>query len=291
MMKASRRTILYTDLDGTFLDRDTYSYTEALPAFRAALEAGVPIVFCSSKTRAEIEHLRTSLGHLDPFIAENGGAVYIPCGYFPFHIKGAVPRDEYLVIELGTPYRALVETLGRLAREFPSAALVGFNDMSVEELADRCGFSTADAQRAKRREYDEPFELLCGDSRVAAGVLGAIRKAGLRSTRGGRYFHLLGANDKGRATRILNDLYTRAYGGIFTVGLGDSENDLPMLEQVDHPVVVQKADGSHDTSVVRRLPRARLVEGVGPRGWRAAVMAVLGQRDRRVGLPLSGPDA
>lgn len=288
-MKPSRRTILYTDLDGTFLDRDTYSCAQSLPALRAAIDLGVPVVFCSSKTRAEIEHIRASLAHRDPFIVENGGAVYIPCGYFPFTIQGAVPRDGYLVIELGTPYQTLVKILGHIAKAFPSAGLVGFNDMSVEELAERCGFSTADAERAKRREYDEPFELLCRDSHVAACLLRAIHEAGLRSTRGDRYFHLLGGNDKGRAIQILNDLYARAFGCIFTVGLGDSSNDVPMLELVDHPVVVKKADGTHDEAVVRRLPRAHLVDGIGPRGWRAAVMAVLGRADHGDDTPPSGP--
>ena len=34
-------------------------------------------------TRSEIEQLRTELDHREPFIAENGAAVFIPQGYFP----------------------------------------------------------------------------------------------------------------------------------------------------------------------------------------------------------------
>jgi ribosomal protein L37E len=33
----------------------------------------IPVVFCSSKTRAEIEHLRKATEVTDPFIIENGG--------------------------------------------------------------------------------------------------------------------------------------------------------------------------------------------------------------------------
>jgi uncharacterized membrane protein YphA (DoxX/SURF4 family) len=61
-MKQNEKTIIYTDLDGTFLDEKNYSYLESLPALRVAQESGVPVIFCSSMTRAEIEHLRKATG-------------------------------------------------------------------------------------------------------------------------------------------------------------------------------------------------------------------------------------
>jgi mannosyl-3-phosphoglycerate phosphatase len=54
MTDTANKKIIYTDLDGTFLDHRTYSCAESLPALRAATAQGTPIVFCSSKTRAEV---------------------------------------------------------------------------------------------------------------------------------------------------------------------------------------------------------------------------------------------
>ena len=45
--------VVYTDLDGTLLDHHTYAFDEALGAIKALKDRGIPIVPCTSKTRAE----------------------------------------------------------------------------------------------------------------------------------------------------------------------------------------------------------------------------------------------
>ena len=76
------KTIIFTDLDGTLLDDASKSHTPAVPAIRLVEERGIPLIFCSSKTRAEIEYYREKIGNRHPFIVENGGAIFIPEGYF-----------------------------------------------------------------------------------------------------------------------------------------------------------------------------------------------------------------
>ena len=81
--------VVFSDLDGTLLDHDTYSFDAARPALERLRVDGVPLILCTSKTRAEIAPLRRALGNTHPFISENGGAVFIPAGYFPFALSGA----------------------------------------------------------------------------------------------------------------------------------------------------------------------------------------------------------
>lgn len=50
----SRKIIIFTDLDGTLLDV-VYSYHAANEALHSIREQDIPLVICSSKTRAEIE--------------------------------------------------------------------------------------------------------------------------------------------------------------------------------------------------------------------------------------------
>lgn len=45
--------ILFTDLDGTLLDHESYEWKEAKPALDLCKERRVPIILVSSKTRAE----------------------------------------------------------------------------------------------------------------------------------------------------------------------------------------------------------------------------------------------
>jgi mannosyl-3-phosphoglycerate phosphatase len=73
------RTIVFSDLDGTLLD-ENYSFEVAQPVIARLKALKVPIVLCSSKTRMEIEYFRTKMEINDPFISENGAAIFVPTG-------------------------------------------------------------------------------------------------------------------------------------------------------------------------------------------------------------------
>ena len=150
--------IVFTDLDGSLLDPTTYSYEAAKPALIALREQGVPLVLVSSKTRAEMEPLRQRLDHHDPFIVENGGAVFIPHGLFDFPLERVRTRYPYQVIELGLPYHMLRDVLKQI-EEAVETPLQGFGDLSVETIMQVTGLPHADAILAKQREYDEPYLL------------------------------------------------------------------------------------------------------------------------------------
>ena len=150
------RIIIFTDLDGSLLDATSYSFEAAKDALSAIARLGAALILVSSKTRSEMEPLRLRLNHLHPFIVENGGALLIPNGYFPFPIEDSTPNGEYNVVEIGAPYSSLRTALGEIA-EALGCRLQGFGDLSAEEVAQLTGLSSADALRATQREYDEPF--------------------------------------------------------------------------------------------------------------------------------------
>ncbi len=283
---AAARIILYSDLDGTFLDALTYSWETSLPALSAALECNMPVVFCSSKTGAEISTLISQLGFSHPFIAENGGGIFVPDQYF-----GPPPPDSsrvgrWHVLSLGTPYAALVAAL-REVRSDLGLGLRGFSDMSTDEVARLCDFSAEEARLAIQRNFDEPFVVESARDDDFERFRSAFRARGLQVTRGGRFFHLTGNNDKGIAVRRLNAMYLGSHDTIVTAGLGDSANDLPMLQAVDHPYIVQKPDGSHDAYICSRLPEVSRVPGIGPAGW---AMATTGLIQRLAKPPACNPE-
>lgn len=273
-MKAKSQLIIYTDLDGTLLDHHSYAADAALPALRTAQQCGIPVVFCSSKTRAEIEVLQHELDVHHPFIVENGGAVYVPSGYFPFQIERSEDREAYQVIELGLPYEKLVTAL-RLLRSHLPYRLAGFSDLTVKEVADASELTLAAAERAKAREYDEPFQLLPPTPEAERSVQQQIKQAGLHCSIGGRFWHLHGNNDKGQAIKLLTSYFRRSFGTIFTIGLGDSPNDAPLLEAVDWPVIVQQPNGSFSEELMQSHPHLNFAQAIGPNGWNAAVNYVL----------------
>ena len=271
MTDSAPKLVVFTDLDGTLLDRATYSYASAVPAVELLRRKKVPIVFCSAKTSAEQKTYRKELNISDPFIVENGGAIFIPYGYFPFDFEYHKTIGRYSVIELGMPY-AEVRTILQRIRSKIGINFKGFGDMSPEEVARETGLDLDAARRAKRREYDETVKLE-GTPEEIEGVLSAIKEAGLQYAYGGRYYGVMGNNDKGKAAAILIELFRRKLGEIRTIGLGDSANDLPLLAVVDIPVLVQKPKGQWEEVY---LPRLRRVKGIGPAGWRQAIEELAG---------------
>jgi mannosyl-3-phosphoglycerate phosphatase len=100
---------------------------------------------------------------------------------------------------------------------------------------------------------------------------------GLNLITGGRLFHLTGQNDKGKAVKILINLYQQAFKTTCkAIGLGDSMNDLSLLEACDLPILVKKPDGSYDKDVVAQI-KPTLADGIGPEGWNKAILEVIGE--------------
>ena len=232
------KTIVFTDLDGSLLN-EKYEYEEIEPILCQLLTLNIPIIFSSSKTRREIEFYRTKMKIRDPFIAENGSVIVIPENYFKINYSFTKQLIDYNIIELGIDYRTVLKKLSNIEDEI-KAHIIGFGDMTVEALAIDSGLSIDLAQFAKKREYSEPFKIVDDDEKQ---VLRAITKAGLCYTRGGQYFHALGNCDKGKAVAILKDLYTKQFNRIFTIGIGDSDNDMEMLKIVDKPFHMNKTAG------------------------------------------------
>jgi len=264
--------VIFTDLDGTLLDAETYSYEAARPALAMLKKRQIPVVLCTSKTRAETEAIARRLGLKHPFIVENGGAIFIPQGYFSaeqLKVAGIKPKRKgnYLVIELGLPYQQLRQFLISFRDKY-KVKIKGFGDCRPEEIARITGLSLREARLAGRREYDEPCWL---EGPAGVGLFRQkAREAGLKVVRGGRFFHLTGNNDKGRAVRILKKLYHQKFGQLTSLGLGDAANDWPMLKEVEVPVLVARPDGQ----LAERYKFSEKIyktKKAGPAGWAEAI--------------------
>ncbi len=256
------KQILFTDLDGTLLDLYDYTYDAAIPALDALKSRNTPIVFCTAKTLPENEYYREELGIKDPFIVDNGGAIFIPDKYFSFEFE-CKNRNGYCVVELGVAYDELRKALKEIRAE-TGFKITGFGDMSVEEVAEDANLDVEKARRAKAKEYNESF--IFDEPEEKEGVLfDKIIDKGFSYTHGGRYYNIHGKNaDKGKAVKILTELFKREYGEVKTIGIGDSMNDIPMLKAVEQPAVVRNKKGGWLDISLTNLYKA---QGEGPEGW------------------------
>lgn len=257
------RLVVFTDLDGTLLNHDDYSYADARPALSALSERDVPLVIVSSKTRPEIEALRAELHNRAPFAPENGAAVIWPgagtcfCG----------PSTEGAVVTaFGPSYASLRDTLSRVRTALASTLgtpLLGFGDVDADTVAAWTGLSPQAAALAQQRMGTEPIHVPV-DEKVRARLRQALSAAGVNTTAGGRFVHAIGPFDKGTAVRDMLARFRDAWpeARVVSAALGDSQNDRPMLEAVDLPVVVPRAHGAplslaHAARYTARAPGAR----------------------------------
>jgi mannosyl-3-phosphoglycerate phosphatase family protein len=263
--------VIFTDLDGTLLDHDTYDWTEALPGLKLVQQHRVPLVFCSSKTRLEQVVYRQALEVQDPFIVENGGAILMEEG--TFEPPEGIPHVDgtHRVIEFGRPYLEIRSTLTELrGQEFPEVQ--GYGDHSVQSLMPLLGLDAKATFRATQREYEETIVTALGADRFQA-LEAALDQRGLSLVRGGRFISVSAGNDKGRAVEALTSLYRKRFADVVTVGIGDSWNDLPMLRTVQRPYLVQRPGGVWEDLAV---PNLRRIPEVGPKGWTRAIWELLG---------------
>lgn len=266
---------MVTDLDGCLLDHHSYRAGPARPVVRRLDQLGVPLVLCTSKTRAELRELQPELGGPRIAIVEDGAGILVPSGVAPaLHLPGARRVRDGRLIRLAPGYAKVRRAFAALGREI-GGVVSGFGDLTVAQVATVTGLSPRAARLARRREFDEPFLFRSLERRHARRAARLAAGLGMVLTRGGRLWHLHGPTDKGRATRLVRALLQRIHGPLFIIALGDSPLDAPMLRAADLPIIVPRPDGSIDPGLRRLLRHARTAPGPGPVGWATAVVRAL----------------
>lgn len=269
--------LVFTDLDGTLLDLESYDPGPARRAVSDLQAAGYPVVFCSSKTRAEQQAIRNDLGVTGPYIVENGSAIVNPG---PPDAGTGAGRDEARshdsVTVLGRSRSEITSVLTAARRDLGLAFLT-YEDLSLNQVAAITGLDRDAAGRAARREYSEtiltPF--------VRSGDVDRLRaflaNHGLHMQCGGRFLTVTGSEaDKGAAVRVLHDRLGGRSVHPQTVGIGDSENDTALLAACDRRFLVRRPDGSWFQSP--ELSGVEFLEGTGPEGWCQMADRLLGDQ-------------
>ncbi|MDP6547622.1 MAG: HAD-IIB family hydrolase [Candidatus Woesearchaeota archaeon] len=260
------RKLIFTDLDGTLLDYKTYSYKKASKALSLIKKDKIPLIFCTSKTKAEIEYYRKELDNKHPFISENGAAIFIPKKYFDFKFDFNKEDGKYYIIEFGTGIDKLKKSYFKIKKEIK---LKSFLDMTAEKISKDADLSIEQARLAKRRNYSIPFKLLEDEKSDTLERL--IRKYQQKFTIGGRYWHLIGNNNKGKAVKTLIQLYQKQLKNekITTYAFGDSRNDFEMLESVDLGYLVKRHDNTYSSNEFKKT------DGIGPSGFNREVLKMI----------------
>ncbi len=263
--------VIFTDLDETLLDKYTYDFSAAEDSLNLIKEKGYPLIFVTSKTRSEVLILQKKIiGKKYPFVVENGG------GLFLFKLNKNYLNESLDIIDnlyvkiFGKKYDEIRKIFKELQRIAP---INGFGDMDDKDIAKITKLPLNKVILAKKRDFTEPF-ILEGDERKFSEILQKeAKKYGTKIVKGGKFYHLIGENQsKGKAVRFLIDFYKNKFGDIRTIGLGDSENDIEFLKEVDVPIIIRKENGEYleldiENVIVSKHPSTK--------GWNEVIMRLL----------------
>jgi len=270
--------LVFTDLDGTLLDHDNYSFESAKPALAALEAANIPVIINSSKTAAEIDTLRKDLDIAHPFIIENGSAIFIPkthtslIGNFQnTQHKTDDGTQEFFSVILGEQRERILEAIKEMNVK-PSFNFVQYDKCSAKDITDMTGLSLQEAEQSKQRYYTEPLQWHDTEEKKL-DFISAIEQYDLQVLQGGRFMHVMGKTNKGKANQVLAEKHQSLYKNpIKTIALGDSHNDVAMLETADIAIVIRSPHYdpprfSHNQKIIS--------ESYGPEGWNECIQQLV----------------
>lgn len=256
--------LIVSDVDGTLMD--ARGQFPGHPGHFGEIIRKLDLVLASSRTLAELLHIQQALGHRGALLAENGALVAYDDGWMDLHEGTPMSlHDRTLrVIELGAP-AAQVEPLVREAAEHSG---LSFRTLR-EVLEDEFGAPGKHSREEMERALDRTHSVLIEPRGTHATVLdfrARLARSDCRAAVGGRWTVVVQGSDKGDAVRALRDRVRAVRAHVRVAGIGNAENDVPLLSACDDRFVVRGDDASADAALAA-VPGAVVLDRPGIDGW------------------------
>ncbi|HFK4577733.1 TPA: mannosyl-3-phosphoglycerate phosphatase-related protein [Citrobacter sedlakii] len=260
MLSLNDPVLVFTDLDGTLLDNQTYDWQPAAGWLARLREHEIPVILCSSKTAAEMLYIQKSLNlHGLPLIAENGAVI-------EYDSRWQTESDSPRLMR-GVPHDEVSAVLNKL-REKGQYKFTTFDDVDEATISEWTGLPHAQASLSRLHEASVTLIWRDSDARMAA-FSQQLNALGLQFVHGARFWHVLDASaGKDQAANGLIARYQRQWGQRpVTVGLGDGPNDAPLLKVMNYAVVVKGLSREGVVLPDQASPYVYRTRSEGPAGW------------------------
>ena len=239
-----------TDVDGTLMDH-SYDLTPAKETIKFLQELSIPVILCTSKTAAEVQVIRKELNLTDPYIVENGAAIY-----------GESLKKVDGEIILGEKYEILENILSIISNKI-NYDLIPLNNISDQEAEELTGLKGHSLELMRDRHWSMPF--LNPPENKEKDINIYCKRFNVEIFRGNRMSHMLSINsNKGKAINALKEYVNNP--NIKTIGLGDSPNDLPLLLNSDYKIVIPSPNGPN-MKLIESLNHHNFILASEPNGY------------------------
>ena len=263
--------LIFTDLDGTLLDHDSYECDVIKPFLAELNDTGINVIFNTSKTFAEVIDIQAGLEHHQPFIVENGAAVYIPKNYFAVKPIGCDEYHGFWRYALTQSCDKLHDDLNQHASQFSHCVRL-FSQFLAQEVAELTGLPLDKSELALQRQYSDPI-CFSGSDTQRQQFIDIMSSLDYEVLVGGRFIHITKGTNKGLAQKWLLNQFKKAYRNPFTViALGDSQNDVAMLKAADTAVLIKNPGSQVQAHILQKA--WQLSDKPAPEGWVQEVSAL-----------------
>ena len=216
-MNANNKVLIFTDLDGSLLDRDTFKFDKILQYIKDLISKGIFIIPNSSKTKNEIDSFNKELDEDLPFIVENGAAIYnLNLINASFPEKISLSREISEILDIFN---------NKISKKYKSKCKFIKNLTSDKQLQ-IFGQSKEKVKLSMKREYSIPL-LYDGSKAEKVDLIKSVNNVGLSLQEGGRVINLCDKISKSRAMKNVVKIFKKiSKEKLITIGVGDNFNDL-----------------------------------------------------------------
>ena len=256
------KTLIFTDLDGSLLDRDTFKFDEIKGYLKKLLSKGIFIIPNTSKTEKEILEFNNELGSNLPYISENGAAINgldLLNSNLPKEL--ILSRDKNILINIFK--KSVPENLQNKCK--------WLSEMDEKKQSLIFGLEDEKLKMALDRKYTIPF-IFEGNKNEKNKIFRIVKNKGLVMQEGGRVINLTDKVNKAKALQVFVRFFKKNNKKVKTIAVGDNYNDLEMLKTSDFPCLV-----FNDKFTLDEIPIKNLIitNKPSPEGWADVIKMAL----------------
>jgi mannosyl-3-phosphoglycerate phosphatase family protein len=256
------KVLIFTDLDGSLLHRETFKFDEIKDYLMELISKGILIIPNSSKTEKEILEFNYELGSNLPYISENGAAINgldLLNSDLPKELILSREKDDILKI-----FKNIVPLNIQNKCKWLS-------EMDEKNQSLILGLKYQKLKSALDRKFTVPF-VFNGSKNEKKELAKIIKNKGLYLQEGGRVIHLTDKANKAKALQVFVRFFKKNNKNIKTIAVGDNYNDLDMLKTSDFPCLV-----FNDKFTLDEIPINNLIttNKPSPEGWADVIKMAL----------------
>jgi mannosyl-3-phosphoglycerate phosphatase len=269
-------TVVFLAIDSIF--ENPAKFVAGFQEFTVGLDrAAIPLVLVTSRSRLQLDEPRRKLGHMQPFIAENGSGTFLPEGYFHLRPAKTIRLGRFTCVPVAEVQPAAQVALEALAED-TGISVVTLRSLSPREAAQNLGVPPREADLIRQRDFEELFFFAGASDKDVARFQEA---AGLRSCQLRRreaVWSLAVRANLAQCIRDLSKLYDRALRYHANVlGIGTPEGSAELMQAADRGWILRSPRDAANESVTKRgATKARDVLFEGPDAWEEVLSRVTG---------------